>query len=164
MNAITEMIAPWRARWAGLSARDRRAAGVVAAVLGLYLLWALALAPAIATLRRAPAQLAQLDAQWQHMQGLAQEAASLRAAVPVPPAQAAQAVAAATARMGQVGTLQLQGGRGVLSLQGASAAQISAWLAEVRAGARGRVSEAVLSPSGPGLYSGKLSFVIGGDS
>ncbi len=164
MSAITDLMAPLQARWAGLTQRDRRLTLVGATVLGLYLLWSLALAPAIATLRQAPAQQAQLDAQWQQMQRLAQEASSLRSAVPVAPAQAAQSVAAATARMGQVGKLNLQGGRGVLTVQGASAAQISAWLAEVRAGARGRVSEAVLTQSGPGLYSGSLSVVLGGES
>ena len=164
MSTLADLTAPLQARWTGLTQRDRRLFAIAAAVLGLYLLWALALAPAIATLRRAPAQQAQLDAQWQQMQRLAQEAASLRSAVPVPPAQAAQAMAAATARMGSVGKLNLQGGRGVLTVQSASAAQISAWLAEVRAGARGRVSEAVLTQSGPGLYSGTLSVAIGGES
>ena len=164
MSALSDLLSPLQARWSGLTQRDRRLTLVGAAVLGLYLLWSLALAPAIATLRRAPVQQAQLDAQWQQMQALAQEAGSLRSAVPVPPAQAAQATAAATARMGSAGKLNLQGGRGVLTVQGASAAQISAWLAEVRAGARGRVSEAVLTQSGPGLYSGTLSVVIGGES
>ena len=162
MSATSDLIAPLRNRWTTLSPRDQRLVGIAAAVLGAYLLWALALAPALATLRRVPAQQVALDQQWQHMQRLSAEAQQLRGAVPVPPAQAAQAVVAATARMGAAAKLNLQGDRGVLTLQSASAPQISAWLAEVRAGARGRVSDAVLTQAGPGLYSGSLSLVIGG--
>jgi len=150
--------------WSRLTLRDRGLVTLGAAVLALYLLWAVAVAPALATLRRAPAQLAALQMQEQQMQLLAQVAKALRGTQPVPPAQAAQALNAATARLGAQAKVSLQGERAVLTVQGVPAPQLMAWLAEVRAGARGRVSEATLTQSGPGAFSGSLTVVIGAAS
>ncbi len=151
-----------RSVWAGLTPRDRGLAALGAAVLGLFLVWAIAVAPALATLRRAPAELVQLQSQAQQMELLAQVAKSLRGTQPVPPAQATSALTAATARLGPRAKLSLQGERAVLTLQDAPAPQIMSWLAEARAGARARVSDATLRQTGPGAYSGSVTVVIGG--
>ncbi len=153
-----------RSAWAGLTPRDRRLAALGAAVLGLFLVWAIAVAPALATLRRAPDELAQLQVREQQMQLLAQVAKSLHGAQPVAPAQATSALNAATARLGPQARLTIQGERAVLTLQGVAAPQIMAWLAEARAGARARVSEATLTQTGQGVYSGSLTVVIGAAS
>ena len=96
MNAASRLALPaplahqWtalRARWQGLGARDRRLAKLALAVLGAFLLWALALQPAWRTLRDAPAQLDALDSQLQEMQALAAEARELRAAPALSTAQ-----------------------------------------------------------------------------
>ncbi len=160
-RAPAALAAAIRTAWSGLSPRDRRLAALGATVVGLYLVWAIALAPALATLRRAPVALAQLESQQQQMQLLAQVAKSLRGAQPVPPAQALSALTAATARLGPQARLAIQGERAVLTLQAVPAPQITAWLAEARAGARARVSEATLKQAGPGVYSGSLTVVIG---
>ena len=150
--------------WSQLTLRDRRMIAAGAGVLALYLVWAVALAPALTTLRRAPAELATLQAQEQRMQALAQVAQALRGVRPVPPAQAAQALNTATARLGAQARISVQGERAVLTLQGVAAPQIMAWLAEVRAGARARVSQAALTQSAPGMFSGTVTVVIGGAS
>lgn len=150
-----------RARWAALSARERSAVGLAAGVVGVALLWALAVQPAWRTLRSAPAQQAQLDAAWQRMQREAAEAQRLRALPPVAPALAAQALQAATARLGDTGKLTLQGERAVLTLDGASGEALAQWLAEVRRGARARAVEASLEAGGEG-YSGRITVAIGG--
>lgn len=148
------------ARWAALSRRDRRLLGGAALLLGGYLLWALAIAPAWRTLASAPAQLDGLDLQGQQMQSLASEAALLRAVAPVPIDQAQAALTAATERLGAPGKLSLQGERALLILKGVNPAQLSAWLAEVRAGARARVVEANLTQRGAGLYDGSLTLAL----
>lgn len=150
-----------QARWAALSRRDRRLLGSAALLLGGYLLWALAIAPAWRTLASAPAQLDALDLQGQQMQSLASEAALLRAVAPVPIDQAQAALTAATERLGAPGKLSLQGERALLVVKGVSPAQLSAWLAEVRAGARARVVEANLTQSGAGQYDGSLTLAVG---
>jgi general secretion pathway protein M len=65
------------AAWVGLQPRAPRPA-LAAAVVGLALLWWLALAPALATLRAAPAQRAALQAQAQQMQRWQREARPYR--------------------------------------------------------------------------------------
>ena len=151
-----------RTRWAAFAPRERRLLTLAAVVLGGFLLWSVALAPAWRTLQTAPAQLDALDAQAQQMQALATEAGLLRAAPPVPLDQAQAALTAATERLASPASkLSLQGERALLSLKGVGSAQLSAWLAEARAGARARVVEASLTQTGPGLYDGSLTLALG---
>lgn len=160
--AWQRLLAGGRTRWAAFAPRERRLLSLAAAVLGLFLLWTLAVAPAWRTLRSAPAQLDALDAQLQQMQAQAAEAGRLRGAPPVPLDQAQAALSAATERLASPASkLSLQGERALLSLKGVSALQLSAWLAEARAGARARVVEATLTQTGPGTYDGSLTLALG---
>lgn len=135
-------LAPLRARWTALAPRERRSVLVAAVAVGLALTWLVAIAPALATLRAAPVEHAKLDAQLDEMRNLAHEAQSLRAAPPVPPAQAEAALRAATARLGEGARLDLQADRATLSFTGVAGPAFTAWLAEVRAGARARPVQA----------------------
>ncbi len=148
-------------RWAAFAPRERRLIAFAATVLGAFLLWAVAIGPAWRTLQSAPAQIDQLDLQLQQMQVLAAESVTLRAVAPVPAEQAQAALAAATERLGAPGKLSIQGDRVLLTLKGASAAQLSAWLAEARVGARARVVDATLTRAGPGLWDGNLTLTLG---
>jgi general secretion pathway protein M len=157
----SQALAPARAWWHGLSARDRRMATVGGVVLLLFLLWTLAVQPALRTLSRAPAELDALDAQLQTMQLLAAEATELRATPGVPPEQAGAALQAATERLGDKGKLSLQGDRAVLTLNGVATSALRDWLAEARSGARARPVEANLLRGGTG-FSGTLVLSLGG--
>lgn len=150
-----------RERWAALAERERLLLGAGAAVLGLALLWLVALQPALRTLKAAPAQHAELDRQAQAMQRLAAEARSLRAAPPLAPGLAAQALQGATARLGSGARLTLQGERAVLMLSGVHGDALAQWLAEARNGARARPVEAKLSFGEQG-YTGSIVVVLGG--
>ena len=150
-----------RARWAALAPRERRLVGLASTVLGAFLLWSLAIAPAWRTLQTAPARLDAQQHQAQQMQRLAGEAAALRAVAPVPLDQAQAALTAATERLGPPSKLSLQGERALLTLKGVDGAALAAWMAEVRAGARARVVEASLTMTGPGLYDGSLTLALG---
>lgn len=169
MNASTRIAlpAPWmaqlsavRTRWQALGARDRRLIAVAAAVVAGYLLWSLAIQPAWHTLRSSPAQLEQLELQLQQMQALASEARELRAAPALSTEQSAAALKAASDRLGNKARLSIQGERAVLTLTGASSAQLREWLAEARAGARARPIEAQLSRNTQG-FSGSVVVSIG---
>ncbi|MBU6260998.1 MAG: type II secretion system protein M [Burkholderiales bacterium] len=160
MNAA---LAPLRAWWRALAARERRLVAFAAAALALFLLWTLALQPALRTLREAPVQLDALEAQLQVMRSEATEAAALRATPPVDPAQASAALKAATERLGAAGKLSLQGERAVLSVSGIGTAALGDWLAEARSGARARPIEATLTRSGNG-YDGSVVVEIGSAS
>lgn len=154
----------WRglqARWAAMALRERRLVGLAGTVLGAFLIWSLAIAPAWRTVRTAPARLDAQQQQAQQMQLLAGEAAALRAVAPVPLDQAQAALTAATERLGPPGKLSLQGERALLAVKGVDGAALAAWLAEVRAGARARVVEATLTMTGPGVYDGSLTLALG---
>ena len=160
-SALHTARASARTWWASLARRERQLVLAAGALLGAYVMWSLALAPALHTLATAPAQLAAAEAQTQQMQALASEATGLRAVAPVPMAQAQAALAAATSRLGEAAKLSLQGERAVVALKGISGEQLSGWLAEARAGARARVVEASLSQTTPGLYDGSLTLALG---
>jgi general secretion pathway protein M len=154
----------WRglqARWAAMASRERRLVSLAAAVLGSFLVWSLAIAPAWRTVQTAPARLDAQQQQALQMQRLAGEAAALRAVAPVPLDRAQAALTAATERLGPPGKLSLQGERALLTLKGVDGAALAAWLAEVRAGARARVVEATLTMTGPGVYDGSLTLALG---
>ena len=59
-----------RARWAALAPREQALVAAAVALVALALLWWVALAPALATLRSADAQHRALDNQLQHMRRL----------------------------------------------------------------------------------------------
>lgn len=160
-QALADSLAPLRARWTALAARDKRLLLLVAVAITLFLVWWLAVQPALRTLAAAPAQLDALDLQLQGMQKLAAESRELRSAPPMSPADSLAALQAATARLGAAGKLSVQGERAVLTLSGASTAQLRDWLSEARSGARARPIEASLSRAAQG-YTGTLIVAVGG--
>lgn len=155
---LSKALAPLRARWAALAPRERRGLLIAATVLGAYLLWAVAIAPAWRTLRSAPAERAALEIRLQLMRADASEARTLRAAPRIDPAQAQAALQAAARRLGDAGQLTPQGTqRSVLLLRGTTTEQLQAFVSEARSGAHARVIEAQLRSSSPGHWNGTLA-------
>lgn len=147
-------------RWQALAPRERLGVALALAVIGLYLLWLLALAPAWRTHREVPARLAQADEELRQMRRLADEAQALRALPAVRPEQSEAALRAATARLGAGATLGArQGERIGVTFKGVDAAALAAWLVEVRNAARARVVEAQLRRSGT-AYDGSATLVL----
>jgi general secretion pathway protein M len=146
--------------WASLAPRERRLVAWTGALLGLFLVWLLAVQPAVQTLRSAPAEHDRLDIQLQSMQQLATEVASLRGTPPVNAEQAAAALKAATDRLGDKARLTLQGERAVLTLNGLGSGALRDWLAEARSGARARPVEATLTRGANG-FTGTLVLSLG---
>jgi len=160
-DAIDNWTAPWRARWRALGLRERQGIAAAAWVLGLFLLWAVAIAPAWRTTRAAPVQLDQLDAQLQSMQRQANEARELRAIPALNSTQAAAALRAASEALGAAGRLQVVGDRATLTLTGVNGTQLRDWLTEARSAARSRPLEANLT-RGPQGYSGSIVVALPG--
>jgi len=170
MNAETMSASPGLATlrqqaigwWQARTPRERQAVIVVALVLSLFVLWSLFVQPALRTAREAPAQLDVLEAQYQQMQRIANEATTLRSATRVSPTQAAAALKAATDRLGANARLSIQGERATLTLtSGVSVEALRAWLNEARSGARARPVDAQLQ-RGPAGYGGSISLTLGG--
>lgn len=157
VKAWTQPAAAW---WQGLAARERRLLGWAAVLVGVALLWWVALQPAWRTLAQAPLEHERLDAQLQRMQTEAAEAQQLRALPPLPAEQAAAGLRAATDRLGAKARLVLQGERATVMLTGVGSAALRDWLSEARAGARARPVEANLT-RGPQGFSGSVILALG---
>jgi len=161
MASLRQQAGTW---WQARTPRERQAIVVVAVVLGVFIVWSLFVQSALTTVNKAPTQLDQLDAQYQQMQRIANESTALRAAPRVGPAQAAQALKAATDRLGDRAKLTILGDRATLTLNvGVNPEALRAWLNEARSGARARPVEAQLQ-RGPLGYTGTIGVSLGGGS
>ena len=149
--------------WLGRAPRERQLIVVMAVVVAALVVWLIAVQPALRTLRAAPAELDQLDLQLQQMQIAALESETLRSASPVPPAQATEALRAASERLGTKAKLSLQGDRATLTFTGLQFESLRTWLGEARRAARARPVEAQLLKSAGG-YSGSISLTLAGSS
>jgi len=150
-----------QARWRTLAARERTGLMAAAVLLGVFLLWSMAVQPAWRTLREAPGRIDQQGAQLQALQRMAAEATELRAIAPISSAQSSVALQGATARLAGRATLQLQGDRATVSVNGLSGDELRDWLAEVRSAARARATEVQLTRGAQG-YAGTLVLSLGG--
>ncbi len=155
--------APAAAWWQGLAARERRMLGWAAVLVGVALLWWVALQPAWHTLAQAPLDHERLDAQLQQMQREAAETQQLRAMPPLPADQAAEALRAATDRLGSKARLVLQSERATITFTGVGSTALRDWLNEARAGAHARPVEANLT-HGPQGFNGSVILVLGGNT
>lgn len=138
MNA-NALLAQLRARWTAMDARERRLAGVAAALVGIALLWWIALAPALKTLRAAPAEHARLDAQLQQMTTLQAQAKALQAQPRANRDEALKALeGSVSASLGPAAQLQQQGSaEGVnVNIKSVPADALAQWLAQARGNAR----------------------------
>lgn len=160
-------LSPWLAKQAP---RERRALGLAAVVVAMALLWWLALAPALATLRQAPTQHAKLDAELQQLQTLAAQAQALQGQPPLGRDDALRALEAATQRhLGADAKLNAVGDQATATFKAAEAAALAQWLADVRINARTVPTElrlnapATSAPTAaarPGVWQGSAVFAL----
>lgn len=125
---------------ARLSPREQRAVTIAAWVVGLGLLWWLAVAPALATLRQAPERHSQIDAQLGQMRRMAATAKGLRSqntAQPLGRDAVLRALEqATTTALAGTGQLSVQGDRATVTLRGTPPDALAQWLSQVRINAR----------------------------
>lgn len=130
--------------WHKLAARERRAVLLAVGITTAALLWWVALA--LATLRQADAQHAQLNAQLARMQALADQANRLKTQPGMGRDDSLRALEQATSRLlGPTARLTLLGDQATVTLQATEPEALAQWLAEVRGNARLTPSEARLS-------------------
>jgi general secretion pathway protein M len=164
MSTTTSSSPALRARWQALAPREQTLVLAAAGVVGLALLWWVALAPALATLRTAGPRHAELDAQLQRMQSLRAEAQQLQSAPRAARGDAAAALRAALAqRLGNTAQLNMAGDRATVTLKGAPADALAQWLAQARSNARAAPIEARLtrSPAAAAPRGGNAPVTLG---
>ena len=120
-----------KARWAALGQREQRGIALAAAALLVALVWSVALAPALRTLKAVPGQNAVLDAQLERMHAMQTRAQMLQAKQAVAPQDTLKALQAATALLGKGASLQVAGENATVTLKQISAASLAPWFAPV---------------------------------
>lgn len=141
-------IAPLQARWKALAPREQNLMLAAAGIVALALVWWVALAPALTTLRQAPELHRKLDMQLQHMQRLQAEAQQLQAQTQTVPSDAVGALRSSlTQRLGTAAQMNVLGDRVTVTLKAAPADATAEWLALARTNARAVTVETKLTRS-----------------
>ncbi len=157
---LATWLGPLQTRWSRLAAREKNFLAAAVGLVVLALVWKLALAPALQTLRTSTARATALDAQLQNMQSLQNQASALQRQAPLSYDEALRALNLAT-RQTLAGTAQVNvvADRANVTLQAANADTLAQWLAQVRLNARSVPLEARLTrataPAGA-TWSGTL--------
>lgn len=154
-----------QASWSALQPRERRLIAFAALLIAAALLWMVALAPALATLRQAPAARAALQADVARMQHLQRTARALQAKPPLDRTQSLAAFQTATQKtLGAAA--QVSNAESVIrvTLKDVPAQSLADWLAEVRTSAHLLPAEAQLrrapasAADATARWNGTLSF------
>ena len=148
-----------QAWWDALAARERALVAGAALLVGLALLWWVAVAPALTTLRTADAQHQALDAQLQTMRALQAEAQALQSQPKVRQDEALRALEASVKPLGSTAQLGVVGDRATVTLRGATADAVAQWLVQARINARAVPVEARLTRRvvvGPATWDGTV--------
>src|SRR3989344_2939641 len=137
-----------RARWQALAPREQTLVLAAGGLVAFALLWWLAVAPALSTVRAAPARHAQPDSQLPRMQALRAEAQQLQSAPRNTRGDSVGALRTAlTQRLGNTAQLNVVGDRAPVTLKGAPADALAQWLGQALSNARAAPVEARLTRS-----------------
>lgn len=150
-----------RAHWRGLAPREKSLVLAAGALVGIALLWWVALAPALATLRSADAQHQALDAQLQQMLRLQAQAQAMQAQPKQNHDEAMrQLEQAIRQQLGLTARYSIAGERVTVTLTGASPGAFAQWLSQVRINARALPGEAKLVRNATGNWDGTLVLTL----
>jgi general secretion pathway protein M len=150
-----------RARWDGLALREKALVAAAAALVAFALLWWVALAPALGTLRAAEGQHRELDAQLQHMQRLQAQARAMQAQPRQTHDEAMRLLELAIRQqLGATARYAIAGDRVNLTLTGASSDALAQWLTQARVNARALPGEARLTRNAAGLWDGTMVLTL----
>ncbi|MFM8610789.1 MAG: type II secretion system protein GspM [Burkholderiaceae bacterium] len=156
------------ARWQALAPRERTLLALAAAVVGIALLYLLAVQPAWRVVRAAGAEHARLDAQLQRMQQLERQAQALQSSAAAPAAGsgagtgaglgagASALQASVRQRLGDKARVQVGAERAEVALSGVAPESLAQWLQEARVNARSLPLQARLTRNAAGQWDGTL--------
>ena len=150
-----------RLYWTRLALREQRLVGGAAGLVAVALLWWLALAPALATLRAADEQHRTLDAQLQRMRALQAQVQAMQSQ-PRQTQEDASRLLETTVReqLGIAARMSIAGDRVTVTVAGAPPQALGQWLTQARTSARVLPSEARLTRNPAGLWDGSLVLTL----
>ena len=123
--------------WRQLKMSERRLILIAFWLITIALLWWIAIAPALRTIKQAPAQHRELDKQLLSMRTLSAEAKNLQSQPKLALDEAQKALqSSVTQRFGNAAQLNLTGERASLTLKNANPQELALWLTQARVNAR----------------------------
>ncbi|MDO9013429.1 MAG: type II secretion system protein GspM [Polynucleobacter sp.] len=144
-------LATLRSRWAALAPRERALSAAAAALIALALIWWLAIAGALQTLRQAESQHASLDAQLGRMRALQAQALALQSQPRMTGEESRRILEELVRqRLGQSAQINAAGDRITVTLRATPADALALWLTQVRVNARAHPVEARITRTGSG--------------
>lgn len=147
--------------WQGLAPREKLLTAAAAGLVLFALLWWLAVAPALSTLRGADEQHRQLDAQLSRMLALQQQAKALQAQPKQNYDESLRLLESAVRqRLGTTARMVVTGERVTLTLTATPPDALASWLAQARVNARALPSEARLTRSPSGGWDGTVVLTL----
>lgn len=150
-----------RAHWAGLAPREQALVAAAAGLVAVALLWWVALAPALGTLRSAEADHRVLDNQLQQMRRLQAQARAMQSQPRLGQAEAMrQLEAAVRQQLGTSARYIVDGERVTITLINTPAPALAQWLTQVRTNARAIPGEARLTRNAAGGWDGTLVLTL----
>jgi general secretion pathway protein M len=142
MNALrTQALA----RWQALSPREQRGVSILGVLLGVWLFWSIAIAPALNILRDSDNRRAHIGQQQAHMLALQRQAQALQTRTPLSRDEALRSMQ--TLAPSPLIQLNVQGDRVSVQLKAVPAAALANWLAQARNQAQALPIEAHLTRS-----------------
>jgi general secretion pathway protein M len=141
-------------RWDAVPRREQRLLLAALAVVLLAVLWWLAFAPALATLKTADRQRGALDAQLQQMLRLQVQAQALQAQPRITLDEARRLLEASVKPMGASAQLVITGERVSVTFKAISADALAQWLTQVRQNVRTAPTQARLVRSATAAAAG----------
>ena len=152
-----------QAMWDQLAGRERLAVSLAAGVVCLALLWWLALAPALLTLRTAPAQHRALDASLEQMRAVQQQVQSMRGQAKLAPDDALRTLELTVRRrLGAAVRFTVVADRATIALEGTAPEVLADLLMQARVNARAVPLEARLTRNAAGTWDGSLVLQLSG--
>jgi general secretion pathway protein M len=150
-----------RARWQALAPREQMLVAAAAALVGLALVWWIALAPALATLRGAEAQHRTLDAQVQQVRRLQAQAQAMQSQPRMNREEALRLLEVAIRQQFAIAArYSIAGDRVTVTLTGVSSEALAQWLTQARVNARSLPAEARLARNATGTWDGTITMVL----
>jgi general secretion pathway protein M len=153
---LAPLSAPLQAAWAQRNPREQQLLSLLGLLVCAAVLWLVALAPALQTMREAPARQASLDSQTQALRALQAEALSLKKPTAITRNEATRWLESSVAQtLGSGARISVQADRATLSLQATPAAELTRWLSQAREQALALPVQAQLQQATPASGSAK---------
>lgn len=150
-----------RQRWEALAAREKLWIAAAGGIVAALVVWLIAVAPALATLRTAEQQQRTLDGQLLQMRILQTQAQALQAQPKQNREEALRLLEQSVRqRLGTTGRTVIAGDRVTITLAGAAPEAVAQWLSQARVNARALPSEARLNRNASGLWDGTVVLTL----